>query len=601
MTVSHATLNKVQEQIGGHFNEQLIQAVTEGKRFRIVGDNVNFMVAASHQRKGNSTHMEHWFASAAIIQNNSFDHLPCNFPQMPLLDLSPQSFLPSDNDFKVITNDYIYIVFQILTRHLTFLKKFKPFTAELKNDLRAKDCDLSSKNTVVTFPVLCKNEQSYAEVVDIMDSYEDHIVDIYRKANFNLDGVKVHIGGDQLTRERFSGAKRVRQQAATERERFLHLSPITFEFFHLQMAFLTMFYKTLYNDNSTEAGTLYAEKIKLGRTHANGKDVKNHYDQCKELGSSVISSHVVVAAMQYFGMKDVNDEPVMLKDLLSNELSDAEKQQILCNVLRTFVQQYVLRDSLAVIQNSTSTADIQTCLEIDIIGPDGTPMRILIPVAKPQVDAVESYYHQVLELGLAYECLFLNVKIPNRDRMLPLLKYVMCLLKGHNWKSKYALEILKFLCQQLSTMDVKLAHETFYGLFVNNSGKEDTCIGADLQMEHIVRLVKDNLKAVHSNKTEKTMAKRTSALSGMKVITNQFDVTSDTLIRASRHKIPSSIEDEQLIIHSLLPMQPFSCVPGRQMSSYKSPVQSPLKKMNIQNMVSWIREHQYLQLHDIGQ
>lgn len=132
VTVSHATLNKVQEQIGGHFNEQLIQAVTEGKRFRIVGDNVNFMVAASHQRKGNSTHMEHWFASAAIIQNNFFDHLPCNIPQMPLLDLSPQSFLPSDNDFKVITNDYIYIVFHILTRHLTFLKKFKPFTAELK-------------------------------------------------------------------------------------------------------------------------------------------------------------------------------------------------------------------------------------------------------------------------------------------------------------------------------------------------------------------------------------------------------------------------------------------------------------------------------------
>lgn len=93
MTVSHATLNKVQEQIVGLFNEQLVQAVTEGKRFRIVGDNVNFMVAASHQRKGNSTHMEHWFASAAIIQNNFFDHLPCNIPQMPLLDLSPQSLV----------------------------------------------------------------------------------------------------------------------------------------------------------------------------------------------------------------------------------------------------------------------------------------------------------------------------------------------------------------------------------------------------------------------------------------------------------------------------------------------------------------------------
>jgi hypothetical protein len=275
---------------------------------------------------------------------------------------------------------------------------------------------------VVTFPVLCTNEQKYAEVVDIMDSYEDHITDIYRKANTDLDGIKIHIGGDQLTRERFSGAKRVRQQAATARERFVHLSPITFEFFHLQMAFLSMFYKTLYNENSTEAGTLYAEKIKLGRTRANGNDVKNHFDLCKELGSSVISSHVVVAAMQYFGIKDTGDEPDMLKDLLNDALSDTEKQQILCDALKTFVQQYVLRDSLAVIQNSTSTTGIQTYMEVDIIGPDGNPMHILVPVVKPQADAVESYSHQTLELGLAYECLLLNVKIPNRDRMLPLFE-----------------------------------------------------------------------------------------------------------------------------------------------------------------------------------
>jgi hypothetical protein len=37
-------------------NEELIQAVTEGKKFRIVGDNVNFMITASHQRKGNNAH-----------------------------------------------------------------------------------------------------------------------------------------------------------------------------------------------------------------------------------------------------------------------------------------------------------------------------------------------------------------------------------------------------------------------------------------------------------------------------------------------------------------------------------------------------------------
>lgn len=29
-------------------------------------------------------------------------------------------------------------------------------------------------------------------------------------------------------------------------------------------------------------------------------------------------------------------------------------------------------------------------------------------------------------------------------------------------------------------MDVKLVYEIFYGLFVNNFGKEDICIGVDL-------------------------------------------------------------------------------------------------------------------------
>ena len=58
-------------------------------------------------------------------------------------------------------------------------------------------------------PIMCKNEQNYADVVEILDSYEDHIADIYRKSGASLDEVKIHIGGDQLTRERFSGAKRI--------------------------------------------------------------------------------------------------------------------------------------------------------------------------------------------------------------------------------------------------------------------------------------------------------------------------------------------------------------------------------------------------------
>ncbi|XP_055997105.1 uncharacterized protein LOC130047014 [Ostrea edulis] len=219
VTVSHSTVLKVQQQIGGKFNAELIDAVKSGMRFRIVGDNVNFKVGVSRQRDDKVGHMEHWFGSAAIIQHTNFNNFAMQSPQKPLLQMPP----------------------------------------------------------MIPLPLLCKNEQKYAEVVDVLDSYEQLIEDIYTKPVIQVNyATKVHIGGDQLTRERFSGAKRLRATALSSREKFQHLTPITFEFFHLQMNFLNMIHKLLYNKDSTEAGTLHAEKIKLRRSQVS-EDVKNNY------------------------------------------------------------------------------------------------------------------------------------------------------------------------------------------------------------------------------------------------------------------------------------------------------------------------------------
>lgn len=73
----------------GHFNQELIDAVNEGKRFRLL---VNFQLTANHQRQGQSKHMEHWFASAAIIQSGDFHTLPNFALQVPLMQLSANFF-----------------------------------------------------------------------------------------------------------------------------------------------------------------------------------------------------------------------------------------------------------------------------------------------------------------------------------------------------------------------------------------------------------------------------------------------------------------------------------------------------------------------------
>lgn len=99
------------------------------------------------------------------------------------------------------------------------------------------------------------------------------------------------------------------------------------------MTLLTMFYKLLYKKDSFEKGTLNGEKIRLSRTEANGDDVKNHFDDCKELAVSLIDSYIVSAALEYFGMDKLDSVPTKNFILSSDESSEYEKKMSLVHSL----------------------------------------------------------------------------------------------------------------------------------------------------------------------------------------------------------------------------------------------------------------------------
>lgn len=146
-------------------------------------------------------------------------------------------------------------------------------------------------------------------------------------------------------------------------------------------------------------------------------------------------------------------------------------------------------------------------------------------------------------------------------------------------------KFFRFLCHQLATLSEKTAQETFYGLFVNTKGKFDISIGADLQMEHVVRLVIGHLRSVASNKSEKTLSKRTAAFAGMQHISEEFDKKkTDVVIRAHKHRIKSSESDEIKIIKELQTIKPFDEQKGRALVSYPYPVQSPLKRQEMHHL-----------------
>ncbi|XP_078328758.1 uncharacterized protein LOC144623808 [Crassostrea virginica] len=83
-------------------------------------------------------------------------------------------------------------------------------------------------------------------------------------------------------------------------------------------------------------------------------------------------------------------------------------------------------------------------------------------------------------------------KTPDQNRLIRLLKHSMTVFKSKSNNSKYALEIHRFLIQQTCTSE-KEAAGIVQGMFVNTSGKTDGHIPADLQMEYVVKTIKNTL------------------------------------------------------------------------------------------------------------
>ncbi|XP_052809488.1 uncharacterized protein LOC128237953 [Mya arenaria] len=575
ITLSHSGLLSTMDTISGHFKTELIDAIKERKQFRIVGDNINFQLGVAHARKssGKIRHMEHWFGSTSIVQNMSFDYLSDQSPQCDLRILPVASFLLADDNWKYLIDDMNRPVARTLTEFFPWLKFAKKAANE---DILGEHSQLlHEKNKVIPLPIMAKNEQKYSDVVDILDSYESLVNSVHISAGMPPE--PVHIGGDQLTRERFSGAKRLRAAALTPTERFENLKPITFELFHLQMTVLSSFYQILYHTSNTEIFTLHAKKIRLQRKDADGLDVKNHYNDCKELAVSFIKSYIVEAACEYFQVEDTNAVPnIQLPDCTNMSSEDINKW--LCELVRP-LDERVLRDSrnaLDKIQPVSAENHDYGC------------------------DSMHVYGKVVLEIGLVYLRLNDVIKIPDRNRLLRTLKYLMVFLKGHNHRSKYALEILQFLCQQLAKLSEKVANSSLYGLFVNTGGKTNTHIPADLQMEHLVRVTKNHLKSMCSNVSEASMKNRSSSFHGMNEISDKYDTETHVCRRAQKHKTPSSYQDELHLITDLRSVRPFHHVCGRCIQSLKNMPKNPITKLDMDELVLWIEKHKLHMYYDVG-
>jgi hypothetical protein len=504
-----------------------------------------------------------------------------------IADLPVHTFFTSASEKNMLKQCYIAQVLEVIKEHvppLAFLAKYGPSRPEA----------IVKKDEIHNVHVLPWNEQKYQDMIMILQEYEDFVESVFAKAGKTVDNcTRIHVGGDQLTRERISGAKGLVVVEESPKASFQHLTPVTFELFHLQMNVLTLLYKVLYKDGSVDTGTMAAEKIRLARDNVK-LEVKHHYDACKDFAISFVNCYIVEALCHFLGMEDVKSTPTKIALPPKNSSSEAKTQWVQTH-LGQFVDLFVVNPP----SNMQVNPGFQKITTLSVHLPDGSTQILQIPLAVnkapvTQPDAMNNYGYIVLEIGMLFKELLNVCHNPNRPLFLGIMKDTMLHLKAENSRSKYALEILRLLFHQYAGLSEQDAIASFQGLFVNTSGKPGKNIPADLAMEHNVRKTKDILKTMGPHKTPETIRVRTGAMSSLSNITENYTSATGCYIRRGQHKIPSAHGDEVFMLNDLRSVQPFKMVPGRTLSKFKLDSKSMKSKANHAEVTSWINSKKYV-------
>lgn len=537
--------------------------------------------------------MHHAFGSLAIIQNVSFSHLPDVIPQTPFWEMLPEHFNLGAREWDRIQQDYMVLIARVVSRHIPALA----FLADLDRPIHGPySQSLTQENKVVPLQVLDKNEQAYKDVVDILDYYEKVVTDVHEAADMDMQGGKCHIGGDQLTRERFSGAKCLRIGGINGTQRFIHLGPITFEYLHLMMKLMEICFKWLYSDVSEHSlGSMKSEKTRIKRTNVD-PDVRKAYDADKDFFVSFVDAYIVEALLEYFGMDSVYSAPtkhIPPPDAMPEEMLEWSKV-----TMSNFLKEMVPKPKVVVTINQDEVVDEGQVFQVVLA--NGQRLNLMRRNIVPAEDHVKNYGHRVLEFGLLFKDWLDLIKLPDCDRGIALLKLTMPILKASNNLSKYSYEIMRLLVHQLCSLSERMAHEEFYGMFVNTRRQVDSHVAVDDRMEWHVAKVKKHVKHMYSNKTDANISKRSLAFAGMLDISSNYDKVTGVIVRAKKHSVKSAYGDELSIIQDLRERRPFHYEARRVHEGFEQIARSCLQDLPIVQYYEWLETKLYKFATELG-
>ena len=259
------------DEIGEHFMDQAVELVKKGHKFIYVLDNIDWTVKVHDVRSDKQNISVHAVATSLVFNRIPSKHFAGHTSQQSLATVNVRTLVtPSEEEMVCTRERYKILLANTLCEFLQTFHHFKDLVPGHTACLYAEE--MKSQSVVIPFPVLMKDEKKYSELIDVLDTMETWVHELFSKAGICVSpsvpvilsgppiGTASHPGqpaahvplvlphddplpkvpcyGDQLSRVRLAGGKDLRAGCHTSKDRLDHLYPFRIADWHTKRSYL---------------------------------------------------------------------------------------------------------------------------------------------------------------------------------------------------------------------------------------------------------------------------------------------------------------------------------------------------------------------------
>ena len=316
-----------------------------------------------------------------------------------------------------------------------------------------------------------------------------------------------------------------------------------------------------------------------------------------DLIETYTKSLIIAAALNFFGMHNVTDEPqhncfkfqvhhdrnvyVMqtMKEILdkyvipSNDELSSQAPQFQCKqCTKSYKSKSGLRKHITA-KHGTSTTQVHVTTSSD---------------ESTDRDDVFNYARSAASMGL----LALNFtdarRLGDGERLMRLYKYLLPHFKVAG-KHKYSFHVLRLLAQVHCFLSPQLSHSLVWNRFVNKTGRVTGNIEVDREMEHHNRVFKTQCKALRGKISAKSVERVSHSAQVINEILCGVDEQTSLKRQSGKHATPDNKKDVVALAMEMVSSKIYEHHPGRQSFSFPGYPPSLLGDLNVPDMLKWIQ------------